>query len=169
MGRVVSLEAAVAIRSTHGKKRKAVLATGIFDLLHVEHVRFLRSAKDEGSTLFVGIERDERARKLKGEGRPINSEEKRAEIISSLKVVDLVFLLPENLGTREGREQIIKNLRPDVYCVSASTPFLEEKERILRKFGGRLKVIRPHNPQISTTQLIAAKHNTRTSKQRSNI
>lgn len=152
-----SLKELIKIRSLLPSSRTVILTTGVFDLLHTEHKRFLRKAKREGDRLFVGIEPDTRVRRLKGRGRPVNSQKKRAKAIAAIDVVDCVFILPNNLGTQKGREQFIKSLRPDIYAISTNTPFNEEKRRIMRKIGGELKVVHPHNPAISTTRIIASR------------
>jgi rfaE bifunctional protein nucleotidyltransferase chain/domain len=149
--------------------QKLVLATGVFDILHVEHLRFLKKAKAQGDLLIVGVESDKRVRELKGKDRPVNSQKKRAQKIAKQDVVDCVFVLPDNLATKKGREEFIKTLRPDIYAVSTSTPFQAEKQRILKKFGGKLKVVHPHNPKISTTKIITAKPRNRRRIKSSNI
>ena len=75
--------------------RKIVFANGVFDLLHVGHVRYLRAARDEGDLLVVGVNSDASTRALKGEGRPILTERARASLIAALKVVDYVVVFDE--------------------------------------------------------------------------
>ena len=155
-----SLEGAIARRTALASGQIVVLATGVFDILHVEHLRFLKRAKKQGDVLFVGIERDRRVRQLKGKGRPINPEMQRAQVLSALKSVDCVFLLPADMESQAERESVIQKLKPDIYAVSANTPFLQEKEKIIKKFAGELKVVHQHKPRISTTKIIAAQQNT---------
>ena len=69
-----------------------VLANGCFDILHAGHVRYLRGAKALGDLLIVGVNSDDQVRRLKGAGRPVTSENERAEIIASLACVDLVTI-----------------------------------------------------------------------------
>lgn len=131
-----------------------MLATGVFDLLHVEHIRFLAAAKQQGDRLLVGVETDVRVRRLKGPGRPINSQEMRLEQVAALKFVDEAFLLPERFDAYEDWLALMKNLRPDIYAVSAHTEHLDTKEAICRLVGTRLAVVRPHDPSISTSLLV---------------
>src|SRR5580704_8364166 len=75
--------------------RSVVLANGIFDLLHVGHVRYLKAARAEGDILVVAINSDSSTRALKGEGRPILTERARATLVAALACVDLVVIFDE--------------------------------------------------------------------------
>lgn len=157
MGTLLTYKQAIKRRRALPLTWKVVLATGVFDILHSEHLRFLKAAKAEADALFVGIESDRRVRELKGKGRPVNPEDKRAADIAALQPVDIAFILPTNLRTKEGRERFIKTLKPHLYALSANTPFLADKRHIMEKFGGEVRVVLEHNPAISTTKLIAVK------------
>ena len=63
--------------------RTVVLANGIFDLLHVGHVRYLQGARREGDFLIVAVNGDAGTRQLKGEGRPYQPSEERAELVAA--------------------------------------------------------------------------------------
>lgn len=158
MTKIVTPEEIIALRNTSLSQKSVVLATGVFDILHAEHRRFLKKAKKEGEVFIVGVESDVRVRALKGEGRPLNRQDKRLKNLASENIADYAFILPETLGTKQGREELIEKLRPQTYAVSSRTPFQEEKRRIMEKFKGMLKVVHPHNPKLSTTQIIAAKN-----------
>src|SRR5438552_12835912 len=80
--------------------RKLVLTNGCFDLLHVGHVRYLQAARALGDALAVAINGDDSVRVLKGEGRPLNTENDRAEIIAALDCVDHVVLFRDVRVTR---------------------------------------------------------------------
>lgn len=99
----------LAAARAHG--RTIVLANGIFDLLHVGHVRYLQAAKREGDVLVAGINSDSSARQLKGPGRPILDERARAELVAALDVVDGVVIFPE-LNV----EALLEAIRPDVHA-----------------------------------------------------
>ncbi|MCH7951773.1 adenylyltransferase/cytidyltransferase family protein [Patescibacteria group bacterium] len=169
MGKIVRLDELITLRASLLSAKTIVLATGVYDILHIEHLRFLKKAKAEGDILIVGIESDERVRKLKGKGRPINPQNQRAEIAAALELVDYAFILPNNLGTKKGREALIKAIRPERYAISANTPFQEEKKRVMEKFGGKLKVVLPHNPEVSTSKIIKAQSRSRRRGKLSNI
>jgi FAD synthetase len=96
-------------------KRKIVLASGVFDLLHLGHVRFLEAAKKAGGEnawLVVVVARDSTVDKTKGK-RPIMSEEQRVALVKSLKVVDRAVLGFETLDIGE----VIASIEPDVIAL----------------------------------------------------
>lgn len=74
---------------------KTVYAIGVFDLLHVGHIKLLERARKQGEYLIVGIVKDEAVKKVKGNTRPIIKDTDRAYIVSRLKCVDEVFLQNE--------------------------------------------------------------------------
>src|SRR2546428_3910252 len=80
--------------------KKLVATNGCFDLLHVGHVRYLRRARSLGDILIVGVNADASVRALKGEGRPVNGERDRTELLAALEMVDLVTIFPETRATR---------------------------------------------------------------------
>jgi D-beta-D-heptose 7-phosphate kinase/D-beta-D-heptose 1-phosphate adenosyltransferase len=69
-----------------------IWTNGCFDVLHIGHIEMFRYAKSKGSYLVVGIDSDERVRSLKGEGRPINNQEDRANFLRAIKYIDEVFI-----------------------------------------------------------------------------
>lgn len=144
-----------------------VFATGVFDLLHIEHIRFLEAAKNQGRRtrdegrreknsiyLIVGIESDVRVRKLKGKGRPIMNQAERKQMLEALDCVDRVIILPDKFNSNQEYEKILLSVRADVYAVSENSPFMENKKRICRKAGVSLKIVNKYNPEYSTTKLI---------------
>ena len=94
-----------------GRGDRLVFTNGCFDLLHVGHVRYLREARALGDALVVALNSDESVRRLKGEGRPINSAEDRAEILLALECVDRVVVFGEERATG-----LIETIRPHVYA-----------------------------------------------------
>lgn len=139
--------------------RVRVLVTGVFDLLHVEHVRFLGAAKNliqnsKGCYLIVGIESDARARRLKGKERPVMRQEDRKQMLEGLKMVDEVIILPQDFNNDKAYEKLLKNLKADVYAVSQNSPFMDNKLKICRRAGVTLRVVHEYNPEYSTTKII---------------
>ncbi|MEW5807231.1 MAG: adenylyltransferase/cytidyltransferase family protein [Acidobacteriota bacterium] len=116
--------------------KKIVLANGIFDILHVGHVRYLEDAKKLGDILVVGINSDASARELKGRGRPIMNEEERAEIVAALSSVDYVTIFGE-----ENAVPLIQTIKPHFHC--KGTDYTEEtvpeREAVLHH-GGRVRI-----------------------------
>lgn len=157
MTKIVSLKKLFVIRYSLFADDKVVLVTGVFDLLHREHKHLLGAAKKQGTMLMVGLEPDQRVAQLKGEGRPVNNITQRLDAIAKLGIADYTFELPQNMATKAGREDLIKKLRPHILAVSPSTPNLPEKRRIMRLVGGRVKVVIPYDPTISTTSLLKQK------------
>ena len=96
-------------------KRKIVLATGVFDLLHLGHLRFLTESKRKGgpeSKLVVVVARDKTVRRRKGRG-PIYPEDQRRELVGALRVVDRAILGHEEFDLLG----ILKEVKPDIVCV----------------------------------------------------
>lgn len=129
------LIARVAIARKNGAR--IVLANGCFDLLHVGHVRYLEGAKALGEVLVVGINSDEQVFRLKGEGRPFMPERERAEIIASLRAVDIVTIFEEPTV-----EELIRAIRPDIHA--KGTDYTEEtvpERDVVRSCGGRVAIV----------------------------
>lgn len=154
MGKIIRLNQLHQERQRLTPKTTVVLVTGVFDLLHTEHRKFLQTAKNAGDILLVGIETDVRVRQLKGSKRPVQNQKQRLKSLASLVYVDYVFLLPRQLAQKKIREEFIRKLKPNIYAVSANSPFQEEKKRIITKYQGIFKVIYARHPEISTTKLI---------------
>jgi D-glycero-beta-D-manno-heptose 1-phosphate adenylyltransferase len=102
-------EAARWVDAQRRKGRRIVLANGVFDLLHVGHVRYLSAARALGDVLVVAVNSDASVRRLKGRGRPIMSASERAELIGALRPVDAVVIFEEDTVGR-----LVDVLRPDV-------------------------------------------------------
>ncbi|KPL01161.1 MAG: hypothetical protein AMJ91_01395 [candidate division Zixibacteria bacterium SM23_73_3] len=108
--KVKSVKQLVKIRCQLKKEGKKVAFTnGCFDILHRGHIECLRKAKSSGDVLIVGLNSDLSVRKIKGEKRPILSQNDRAEILASLEMVDYVLIFNEQTPYK-----IIVSLVPDV-------------------------------------------------------
>jgi len=88
---------------------RLVFTNGVFDLLHVGHVRYLSQARALGDALVVAINSDRTVRELKGSGRPVFDQAERAEILSALRQVDYVVVF-DDVSPRS----LIAQLLPDV-------------------------------------------------------
>ena len=131
-----------------------VLVTGIFDVLHSEHKNFLKASKQQGDILLVGLESDTRTRQLKGNSRPFNPLKTRLQNLTNLHLANYIFPLPEKFSSSPAHQKLIKTLKPDILAISSHTPNQPQKKQIIEKYGGQLKVVYSHNPQVSTTKLI---------------
>jgi D-beta-D-heptose 7-phosphate kinase/D-beta-D-heptose 1-phosphate adenosyltransferase len=89
--------------------KKLVFTNGVFDVLHVGHVRYLRLARTLGDALVVAVNSDVSVRQLKGAGRPLMNENDRAELLAALEPVDYVTIF-DDLSPRS----LIAELLPDV-------------------------------------------------------
>jgi D-beta-D-heptose 7-phosphate kinase/D-beta-D-heptose 1-phosphate adenosyltransferase len=109
-----------AINRRRGADGKLVFTNGCFDILHVGHLRYLTQAKALGDLLVVGVNSDASVRRLKGESRPIVSEEERLELLLGLRAVDFVCLFDEETPLR-----LIKEVRPDILVKGGDWPVEE--------------------------------------------
>lgn len=128
--------------------QKLVVTNGCFDLLHLGHVSYLESARNQGDALLIGVNSDDAVRQLKGPTRPINAEFDRAAVLASLESVAGVCIFREKRATR-----FLGHAQPDVY-VKGGDYTLEtldqEERRTVEQAGGRIVII-PFVPGKSTT------------------
>jgi rfaE bifunctional protein nucleotidyltransferase chain/domain len=135
--------------------KRLVLTNGCFDLLHVGHVRYLQAARALGDALAVALNSDTSVRALKGEGRPINPENDRAEVLAALECVDYIAIFSEMRATR-----FLERVKPAIYVKGGDYTLetLDREERaVLEKIGAEIKIL-PLQPGYSTSRLIARLH-----------
>ncbi len=136
-GRVVSRDELLrraAIWRVSGKT--VALANGLFDLVHVGHLRYLEEAAMLADVLVVAINDDASARALKGEGRPIVPQQERAELIAGFRCVALVTLFGEATV-----EALLQALVPDVHCKGTDyTPDTVPERETARALGIRVAI-----------------------------
>ncbi len=131
-----------------------VVATGVFDLLHIGHLRFLEAARRLGKSLIVGVEGDERVRRWKGPNRPIQSEDDRLALVAALRVVDSAFVITGDRVDPYFYVDLLEPLRPRYLAVTADDPFLDVKRTAMRDIGVELRVVTPRIENYSTTHLV---------------
>jgi D-glycero-beta-D-manno-heptose 1-phosphate adenylyltransferase len=162
--KIVSREGLHAILEEHRRAgRKIVFANGVFDLLHVGHVRYLEAARAEGDLLVVGINSDASTRKLKGDGRPILTERARAALVAALRIVDYVVIFDE-LDVNS----LLRELQPDVHAKGTDYTADTVPERELSAMLGIRVAIVGDPKQHSTRDLLARlrrQHNDQNSDQ----
>lgn len=117
MGNVHTIDSLKTELSSLRKSKKIVFTNGCFDLLHVGHVRYLQQARELGDLLVVGINSDRSVKALKGEGRPLQLEADRAEILSALSAVNFVVIFDEPTP-----EKLIHEVEPDILVKGGDWP-----------------------------------------------
>jgi rfaE bifunctional protein nucleotidyltransferase chain/domain len=125
-----------AIAGDRAEGRSIALANGVFDLLHVGHVRYLQAASQHADRLVVAVNSDASVRRLKGEGRPILGEAARAELVAALRGVHYVVIFDDDtVGP------LLTSLRPDVHCKGTDYTVETVPERaIVQSYGGRTAI-----------------------------
>ena len=150
--KIVTAEEARAIANEmRDRGRKLVFTNGCFDLLHVGHVRYLAAARGLGDALLVAINGDESVRALKGDGRPLNREADRAEVIAALESVDHVVIFQEVRATA-----LLEKVRPAIYVKGGdySAESLDAEERgALERMGTEIRIV-PFEAGHSTSRLL---------------
>jgi D-glycero-beta-D-manno-heptose 1-phosphate adenylyltransferase len=140
--------------SDEGAGDGLVVVTGVFDLLHVGHLRFLQAARALGSRLVVGVESDERVRRWKGPDRPIQTQEDRCELLSALRMVDDVFIIEGERVEPDYYVELMRPLHARYLAVTVNDPFLEAKRAAMAEIGVELRVVIPRVENYSTSHLI---------------
>lgn len=151
MADILSRDAlAAAIDADRRAGRTIAFANGIFDLLHVGHVRYLQAAAAEADRLVVGVNDDATAA-LKGPGRPILKAADRVELVAAIRGVDYVTIFPEPTV-----EALLTLLRPDVHCKGTdyTTATVPERETVLG-YGGRIAIV--GDPKDHSTRDLVAR------------
>ena len=129
--------------------RTVVFTNGVFDLLHIGHLRYLQQARGLGDVLLVGLNSDRSVRQIKGPARPITPEAERAEILEALACVDGVVIFDE-----ETPYELIAALQPDVLVKGAD--WAEDAivgRDIVEGRGGRVVRV-AMEPGHSTTKMV---------------
>ncbi len=117
--------------------RRIALANGLFDLLHVGHLRYLEAARSEADVLVVAVNSDASARALKGPGRPVVPDSERAELVAGLGCVDFVTIFDAPTV-----EPLLRALRPDVHCKGTDyTPDTVPERAVARELGIRVAIV----------------------------
>ena len=130
MGRTVSQEEIINIVRENQAKGKTFAATnGCFDILHVGHVRYLQRTKSLVDYCIVMLNSDSSVKRIKGDDRPINQENDRAEILNALSCVDYVVLFEESSPAK-----LLEAIKPDIYTKGADYTLetLPERDIVIR-------------------------------------
>jgi rfaE bifunctional protein nucleotidyltransferase chain/domain len=148
--KILSLDELLAERALlRAAGRKLVFTNGVFDLLHVGHVRYLAEARALGDALVVAINGDASVRELKGEGRPLMNQTERAEILAALRSTSYVTVF-DDLSPRK----LISALLPDVLVKGGDYTLGEIHGREeVEAAGGRVLSL-PFVEGVSTSRII---------------
>lgn len=125
------------LKQLRAQGKTIVTTNGCFDILHVGHVRYLEKAKSFGDVLIVALNSDKSVKSIKGDSRPINNENDRAEILSALRSVDYVVLFDEDSPI-----ELLLQIKPNVHTKGAdyTVETLPEAKGIIEA-GGRIEFI----------------------------
>ena len=149
---IVSRDALLARVAEHRERGQSIaLANGVFDLLHVGHLRYLQGAAQEADVLVVAINDDAAVRQLKGPDRPVVTEHERAELVDAIRGIDYVVLFGEpTVGP------LLEAIRPDVHCKGTDYTVDTVPERaIVMAYGGRTAIV--GDPKDHSTREVVAR------------
>jgi FAD synthetase len=131
-----------------------VLVGGCFDLIHIGHIYFLEEAKKLGDKLVVLLESDETIKRLKGEHRPIHTQEERKRMLEAIRFIDEVIPLPPLKTDTEYLERVEK-IHPDIIAFTEGDSMQDKKMKQAELVGAQCISI-PKIPNRSTTSLAKA-------------
>lgn len=139
-----------ALEAERAAGKSIAWANGVFDVLHVGHVRYLQDAAKVADILVVGVNGDESVRMLKGPDRPLMPQGERAEIVAAIKGVTYVTIFNE-----KSPANLLQTLKPDFQCKGTDyTPDSVPEGDIVRAYGGKVVIVGDPKDH-STTELLA--------------
>jgi len=127
-------EISFIVKELNNKNKKIIFTNGCFDILHIGHIKYLEKAKTFGDILILGLNSDDSTRRLKGENRPINTQDDRAYILASLEVVDYLVIFNEDTPF-----ELIKLIKPDVLVKGGD---YEDKEVVGQDIAKEFKLVK---------------------------
>ena len=147
---VLTLREAITLRETlRSQNRKLVFTNGVFDLLHVGHLDYLEKARSLGDSLFVGINGDDAARRLKSGDQPFVPAIERARLVAALTCVDAAIIFDDLTAIN-----LIRDLHPDIYVKGGDYATKPLPERDIADEVGAKIILIDYLPNHSTTNLI---------------
>ncbi len=148
--KIVTRERAAELREEFRRAGKRVgFTSGVFDILHPGHVDYLENARAQADVLIVGLNSDASVRANKGEQRPVNGEEQRAEVLAGLQSVDLVFVFGER-----NNNQNVELLKPDLYLKAGDYDESQLSSKpLVESHGGEVRLV-PFRTGLSTSAII---------------
>lgn len=136
--KIKSLKELIPIVQKLKTQNKVIVTTnGVFDILHLGHVKYLEEAKKLGDVLIVGVNTDKSVRQNKGDKRPINGEKSRINVLAALESIDYAFLFDE----KDPRNWLEK-INPDIHAKAADYKLSQIIEKgIVEKNNGKVVLI----------------------------
>lgn len=137
------------VKKLKSENKKIVTTNGIFDIIHIGHIRYLQQAKKLGDILIVAVNSDSSTKKIKGPFRPLNNENDRAEALAALECVDYVTIFSD-----ENPIKILEIIKPQVHVKGGDYNIdkIIEKDAV-EKNNGKVVLI-PEVKGYSTTEFI---------------
>lgn len=146
------------IPQLNGLKGKIGLVTGVFDILHFEHIEFLSFAKKKVDILIVGLESDENVKLFKGKGRPIFKFKERAAVLSSLEFVDFIFKVPDIKKDKtmpDFYKEVVGRVNPDIlFSAVRADDSWKQKKKKAEELGIRF-ISYDKKPTVSSSKIIS--------------
>ncbi len=154
MNKIIKINEAIKIARRLKKQNKTIVVVGgFFDILHLGHIKFLENSKKHGDYLFLLLEDDAKAKKEKGESRPINSQKDRAKILSSLQSVDYIIML-KNMTDNLAYDKIMVKIQPTIIATTYGDPYVSHKKRQAKLIQGKVVYVIKRIGRHSTTKYI---------------
>ncbi|HEY0159054.1 MAG TPA: adenylyltransferase/cytidyltransferase family protein [Thermoanaerobaculia bacterium] len=142
-------ELAEVLATERSSGKTIAFANGVFDILHVGHVRYLQDASRVADVLVVGVNGDDSTRQLKGEGRPVMPAVERAELIAAIRGVGYVTVFDEKSPAR-----LLQELRPDFQCKGTDyTADSVPEAEIVKAYGGKVAIVGDPKDHSTTSVL----------------
>ena len=127
------------------KKNNIIFTNGVFDLIHIGHIKLLKSVKNLGNKLIVGINSDKSVKRIKGTERPINNQKSRKLILESIRFVDKVVIFNEMNPSK-----VIRKIKPNIVVKGGdyTAKFIRNNDSIPKKIN--VKIIKLKKGYSST-------------------
>jgi len=150
MSKIKTINQLESISKKLRNENKTVVTTnGVFDILHIGHIKYLQEAKKLGDILIVAINSDVSTAQIKGPKRPINNENDRAESVAALECVDYVIIFSE-----ENPIKFLEEIKPNIHVKGGDYDMSQIIEKdIVEKNNGKIILI-PEIKGYSTTDII---------------
>jgi len=146
---LTELELVETLAEERKRGKQIAFANGVFDVLHVGHVRYLQDAARVADVLVVAVNGDSSVRAIKGEGRPVMPERERAEIVSAIRGVSYVTIFSESSPAR-----LLQTLRPDFQCKGTDyTADTVPEAEVVKAYGGKVVIVGDPKDH-STTEML---------------